>query len=59
LCCFAGCVVIVVVGVDVDSDLTLYLGTCGIDGILIVKTRLDETEKKMNANNFRSINFSW
>ncbi len=48
---------IVVVGVDVDSDLTLYLGTCGVDGVLIVKAKLDKTEKKMNANNVRSINF--
>jgi hypothetical protein len=50
-------IVVVVVGVDVDSDLTLYLGTCGVDRVLIVKARLDETQKKMNASNVISINF--
>jgi len=44
-----------VVTVDVDVVPGLALG--GEDLVLIVKAKLDEAEKKMNANNVRSINF--
>jgi hypothetical protein len=50
-----------VVGVEVDSAPTLaclgFSGRTYEDLVLIVIARLDETEKKINVNKVRSINF--